>query len=65
MRRLAALLIRLCRREHAARVIRLPNCAQIEDQRALARTVASGEVMLDRSGDVRALVALTTELAAA
>lgn len=31
----------------------------------LARLVASGEVMLDRSGDARALVALASELAAA
>jgi hypothetical protein len=31
----------------------------------LAKLVASGEVMLDRSGDARALVALASELAAA
>lgn len=31
----------------------------------LARLVASGEVMLDRSGDARALVALASQLAAA
>jgi hypothetical protein len=31
----------------------------------LARLVASGEVMLDRSGDAQALIALASELAAA
>lgn len=36
----------------------------LRKDRELARFVASGEVMLDRSGDAQALIALASELAA-